>query len=180
MYHLIPRNGPHGGRRILVRAPVVTIGAGPDCEIRLSGAGVAARHAQLREVDGVVTISAIEARAPVRVNDRPEIARRLRAGDVIGIGDFEFEFVPPAGLDGLGVAREQRRPAPWLAYALISAFVAAQVFLIYQLNRLAQRSAAAIEEPSPVTPEPAEEGARPPEEPPEAPGTAGPADDVAP
>lgn len=159
MYHLVPRNGPHGGRRIFVRAPVVTIGAGPDCEIRLSGEGVAARHAQLREVDGVVTISAIEARAPVRVNDRPEIARRLRAGDVIGIGDFEFEFQPPAGLDGLGVARDQRRPAPWLAYALISLFVVAQVVLLFQLDRLARRSAAALEEPPSETSEEAEDEA---------------------
>ncbi len=165
MYHLIALSGEHRGRRLAVHGAVVTIGSADGCEVRLTGSGIAARHAQLREINGVVTVSAIEAGAPVRVNGRNEIAHRLRPGDRLTIGEFEFEFQPPAGIAGAAPGRAHRRPSPWIAYSLIVLFVLLQIATLFYLNHLHRMTAvqpaetdplmapdddlASVEEPSP-------------------------------
>jgi len=159
MYHLVAQNGEHRGQRLRVQGAVVTIGSGAECEIRLTGAGVAERHAQLRALDGAVTVSSIEAGAPLRVNGRVEVAHRLRPGDRLTIGSFEFEFQPPPGDAGAAPERGQRRPQPWLAYSLIVAFVLVQIGTLIFLDRL--NRATAVQPPAAEAPPSDEDAAAP-------------------
>ncbi len=147
MYRLIALNGKLRGQRVVVRAPAVTAGRDPGCELRLEGEGVASRHARLQEHDGVVTVSALEAGARVTVNGVVEIARRLEAGDRLGLGEFEFEFQPgaDAGATAVPAGREAlRRPAPVVLWTLIALFLLAQIAAMVALNRLYRDTAAAF------------------------------------
>lgn len=174
MYHLIAQNGEFRGQRLRVQGARVTIGSAEECEVRLSGPGVAPRHAQLRAMDGAVTVSSIAADAPMRVNGREEIAHRLRPGDRLTIGPFEFEFQPTSGVAGATPIRAQRRPQPWLAYSLIAAFVLVQIGALIYLHYLNRSTAI---QPSISESPPSDEDATPPEPdaaPPPTPGNAAP------
>jgi hypothetical protein len=136
MFHLIAHNGRHRGRRLSLRAADITVGSGPDCPLRLVGEGVVARHARLQERDGDVFVTALDPAAEVRINGRAESERRLQAGDRIGIGEFELEFQPTLAMTEPQALSLSKRYNPWLAYALVAAFLLVQAAIMIFVNTL--------------------------------------------
>lgn len=90
----------------------VTVGAEGD--IKISGDGVAARHAEVRAAgDGSDWIRAIEGEVWLRRKGLRELVirpRRLADGDVIVIGPEEIRYVHL----GRGRARNTERRATWM------------------------------------------------------------------
>lgn len=86
MYQLLIENGPWRGRRVTVRAGDLTVGGGPDSDLRIMLNGLAGRHARLRpDGEGEVRLDAISG-APLSVNGIPKESVRLVDGDRIALG----------------------------------------------------------------------------------------------
>jgi pSer/pThr/pTyr-binding forkhead associated (FHA) protein len=125
------------------------VGRGVSVDIQLDDDSVSRRHAQLRIVDGNLTIEDLESRNGTRVNDRMiATPAPLSVGDRVCLGDSEFELVTipalkpervtqptttfsraeiPAGANSLTVLSPRERTVfPLLARGLSQREIAAQ------------------------------------------------------
>ncbi len=78
-----------------IGAGTAWIGSGPDCEVRIQGRGVGARHARLDVTrDGRFSVVDLGCPAGTRVNgERVVTAGPLGPWDVVGVGDTEIRIV---------------------------------------------------------------------------------------
>jgi hypothetical protein len=137
MFRLIVHKGSRRGRRLAIHGEEIVIGSAEDCPLRLVGRGVAARHARLEERAEGHVIVRLDAAAELRINGRSVSEHPLRAGDRIGIGEFELEYRPAADARHKATdAPHLRRRGGELAYALIGLFLVIQALLLGYLNFL--------------------------------------------
>jgi hypothetical protein len=71
------------------------IGSGTDCDLRLGGAEIPVLHSVLLVDSAGVTLEAVAGSPPLAVNGNTCQTTRLRYGDVIAIGGFEFAVQTP-------------------------------------------------------------------------------------
>src|SRR5437016_1642926 len=70
--------------------PMTTIGASPDNDLQVDGAGLESTHAQLsREADGIYIVGMTR---DMTVNGRREKRRKLEDRDIIRIGDLKLTY----------------------------------------------------------------------------------------
>jgi len=75
-------------RLVALHEPVIRIGRGPHCDVRLDHPSVAFDHAALAVRSGSLTLFAINAERPTLVNGRPVREQaRLTDYDVVRLGD---------------------------------------------------------------------------------------------
>lgn len=103
------------GSRHLIR-PDMVLGRGRHCEVRLSGDGVARRHAVIEHFSSGFAIRAVRSRTHVFVNDERVHQRAVRPGDRVLIGDASLTVEPAdpeiAWHEPLPVPAGIERPAP--------------------------------------------------------------------
>ena len=71
---------------------ITTIGDAPECDVSISGAGLAEIHANIHFDDKHFTVSQIEKASPVFVNDKKVKSQRLNHKDTIRFGDAQVTF----------------------------------------------------------------------------------------
>ena len=82
------------------------VGKARDCEIIVEGAGVAARHCRLQDVDGRLAVTDLGTETPTMLRNKPVglRAERLEAGDVLRLGRAPLVVVRYG----------ERRHRPWI------------------------------------------------------------------
>jgi predicted component of type VI protein secretion system len=91
--HLIITNGKHAGRDIAIRRPSFVIGSAEDCNLRIRGGRIGRHHCAISVQNGIVAISGLDRQNQTFVNGGIlEKHTKLKAGDRIGVGSFEFEL----------------------------------------------------------------------------------------
>ena len=106
-------SGPWFGRSVSIGAARV-LGRGAGSDLRLDGAGVHDRHAQVDVEAGRMVVRALAPAAALRVNGHLVRSATLAPGDQIEIAEHRFALEAP-GLSGSGdeasTAASQRRPS---------------------------------------------------------------------
>jgi hypothetical protein len=87
-------SGSWFGRSLPLASPRV-LGRGAGSDVRLDGAGLQDRHAQIDIEDGVVVIRTLSPTAVVRVNGHAVRAAVLAQGDQLELGDQRFVLEAP-------------------------------------------------------------------------------------
>lgn len=91
-------NGLYKGKEFILNQRSIRIGAWRGSDVFLPGySRVAERHAEVREIKGQLTLVALSADHPTKVNDTqvaPESQHMLKFDDVIQIGTAKFLFRP--------------------------------------------------------------------------------------
>lgn len=148
MYQLYIQSGPGRGRRVTVRAGDLSIGSGPDCDLRVMMAGLAPSHARVRAVGEGARIEAADG-APLAVNGRAGAAFPLSDGDRISLGALQMQYRSRGGAP----ARDRRPTGLPVSVAVVLLLaVAAQAAVIGALRTLGVRHVP----PPPVPAAPAE------------------------
>ncbi|MCO5067142.1 MAG: FHA domain-containing protein [Kiritimatiellae bacterium] len=95
MYRLSFLNGRLKGRRVTVQQGVLLIGRDSSCEVELSDdALVAHQHIQLETRKDGVWLRDLDTMTPAMVNGEAVTEVKLRAGDLIQVGNTQIEFQP--------------------------------------------------------------------------------------
>jgi hypothetical protein len=91
---LVALTGPQQGEDFRVRDGQNVIGSGGDADIRLQGAGVAARHASLRHRDGAFALTDLDSNTGTLLNEGVAsiVRESLKDGDVIRIAEICLKF----------------------------------------------------------------------------------------
>lgn len=92
-YRLTGRAGTYAGEALRFDKPLVIIGAGAHCDVRLQEHGVAAEHCGVRDRgDDEYLLSDFNSDGGTWVNGEKISQTRLHEGDVIRVGSSEFVF----------------------------------------------------------------------------------------
>lgn len=127
MIQLQVLTGSKAGQEFQARRFPVCIGRSAQCEFSLEEPGVWDRHLilQLRFPEGFEATVVKEALATV--NDEPFQTKRLRNGDVLGLGSLKIAFA-------LSPTRSRSlRLREWLTWLAFAVLFAGQLALIYAL-----------------------------------------------
>lgn len=89
---LVPQNLEAGKQTHVATVKTLTIGAAPDCDVRIGGPGIENRHAELRPSAAGFTLVDQDSRNGTRVNGERVNSRLLEHEDVITIGAARFVF----------------------------------------------------------------------------------------
>lgn len=81
-----------GVRAIPVDKELITIGRLSECEVAVHDNGVSRRHAQVRTVDGVSTVTDLGSTNGTKVNGRDVQSAELHDGDTITVGTTQIEY----------------------------------------------------------------------------------------
>jgi hypothetical protein len=81
-----------GVRAIPVDRELLTIGRLADCEVVVDDTGASRRHAQVRTIDGVSTLTDLGSTNGTKVNGRDVQTARLADGDHITVGTTQIEY----------------------------------------------------------------------------------------
>ena len=81
-----------GVRAIPVDRELLTIGRLADCEVVVDDTGASRRHAQIRTIDGVATLTDLGSTNGTKVNGRDVQTARLDDGDHITVGTTQIEY----------------------------------------------------------------------------------------
>ena len=79
-------------RAVPLLKEALTIGRLPDCDVTLKDKGASRRHAQIRTVDGVSTLTDLGSTNGTRLNGQTVQSRQLEDGDRITIGATVLEY----------------------------------------------------------------------------------------
>jgi hypothetical protein len=79
-------------RTVALRADTATIGRLPDCDVVVKDRGASRRHAQIRNKDGVYTLTDLGSTNGTRLNGQTVQTRALEDGDRITIGNTVLDF----------------------------------------------------------------------------------------
>jgi Protein of unknown function (DUF3662)/FHA domain len=89
---LLIHEGGSAPRTLRIGGGTATIGRLPECEIVVHDAGASRRHAQIREQDGVWTLTDLGSTNGTQLNGQVVQQRELGDGDRITIGTTVLEF----------------------------------------------------------------------------------------
>ncbi len=81
-----------GVRAIPVDRELLTIGRLADCEVVVDDTGASRRHAQVRTIDGVSTVTDLGSTNGTKVNGRDVQSAQLADGDSITVGTTQIEY----------------------------------------------------------------------------------------
>lgn len=102
------------------------IGRADDCDVRLDLDGVAARHAEIVEADGRLTLTRLDADRDVVLNGQPVATAILSSGDEIRIANCRFVLQAPGLRPDKVLTPAATRPRrPWLPWLIVGALLAA-------------------------------------------------------
>jgi hypothetical protein len=108
--------GPDAGRSCdLPSGAVLTVGRGPDCDLRLTDVGISRVHCRfVADADGV-RLEDAGSRFGTIVNHQPVVVQTLRPGDTIEIGDTTLRFNHDASItETVLPLRLAAAPPTWL------------------------------------------------------------------
>jgi hypothetical protein len=102
------------------------IGRADDCDLRLAEDGVAARHAEITEGEGTLTLTRLDPAHEVVLNGKPIDSAVLSSGDEIRIANCRFVLQAP-GLRPAKVLTDRaiRPQRPWLPWLIVGGLLAA-------------------------------------------------------
>lgn len=95
---LLALNGPAQGKSWALGTKPTVLGRSSDCEISLDLVSISRRHAEFKCAGEVCTVKDLGSRNGVMVNGQLVQEAELKSGDVVSIGevDFQFDAVPGA------------------------------------------------------------------------------------
>jgi predicted component of type VI protein secretion system len=126
---LVIRTGKHAGKAVRVARDKFFIGRSPKCHLTITNSAVSRHHCAILVGKGVVAVHELGSRTGTFVNgEKIEKQTRLRSGDKVRVGPFEFEVrLPSQPAPGVKPASEPAAAAPgatsdddvlrWLAQA---------------------------------------------------------------
>lgn len=135
---------PLGSRalRVPLGERVVVIGSGDDCELRLSGRGIAPRHVAIRRADNRYLCAAVEPGLTFLHNGRPQTECTLAGGDTLTVGAIALTFTEEARLAQMAAALPARLRAWSTAAAGHTAILTLVFALVTVLTAWVARSGA--------------------------------------
>lgn len=87
------------GPAIALDKPVVLVGRHRECDVRLESVKISRRHCCIAQINGSVVVRDLGSTNGVRINGKPVIEGRLRAGDELTIANLRWqvqsEAAPP-------------------------------------------------------------------------------------
>lgn len=112
MAALIVTSGGHVGARYLLDKPIISIGRGSGCDIRIADKRVSRQHARIRVEGNRYILEDQQGRNTTFVNDRPVEFHVLSLDDVIRIAGVCFRFEADLDLSDMTVRTELEVPPP--------------------------------------------------------------------
>ena len=95
--------GSGGDRRYRLTKPIITIGRGEDCDIRLADTSISREHARLLVRESFCGVEDLGSSNGTRVNGQPfDGERRLASGDKVSIGNVEAAYLDEADARAMG------------------------------------------------------------------------------
>ncbi len=85
-------SGPDIGKMAEVREAPVTIGRGPECQLRVTDGHVSIIHALVEPFDEAWRVRDLESLGGTAVNGERTLERRLMFGDIITVGETTILF----------------------------------------------------------------------------------------
>ncbi len=95
--------GAHSGKEILVKDEKFFIGRSDSCQLRPKSDSISRKHCAILQRDGKVIVADLKSRNGTYLNEtqlEPEKAKVLASGDVLRVGQLEFEVLIEHGLGG--------------------------------------------------------------------------------
>jgi predicted component of type VI protein secretion system len=95
--------GSHSGKEILVRDEKFFIGRSDSCQLRPKSDSISRKHCAILQRDGKVIVADLKSRNGTFLNDsalEPERAKVMASGDVLRVGQLEFEVVIEHSIGG--------------------------------------------------------------------------------
>lgn len=96
-------DGAHAGKEIAVKDEKFFIGRSESCQLRPKSESISRKHCAIVQKDGRVLVADLKSRNGTYVNGillEPERAKIVKAGDLIKVGQLEFELIIEVGLGG--------------------------------------------------------------------------------
>lgn len=104
-------SGSKAGKKIVFKSDTCVLGRGDDTSLKLNSVHVSRRHCQLAIVNGHVEVRDLKSRNGTFVNEQPVVGKQtLRAGDVLRVGNFKFEFQPTGIVRSASVSKSAESP----------------------------------------------------------------------
>jgi two-component system cell cycle response regulator len=92
LVHIYPAGSLMGSRYVLGETPV-TIGRGPDCEIRIHDTSVSRYHARIQQDEDGFCLNDLNSTNGTCINDQPSTNCKLSDGDYIRVGNCIYRFL---------------------------------------------------------------------------------------
>lgn len=95
--------GAHSGKEIQAKDEKFLIGRGDSCQLRPKSDSISRKHCVILQKDGKVIVADLGSRNGTFLNEKklePERAKVMSSGDVLRVGQLEFEVLIEHGIGG--------------------------------------------------------------------------------
>ena len=93
-FELFVLGGPDRGAHLPLHGPSITVGYGPQNDVRLRDESVSDEHLSLEETPGGIVLKDLGSTNGTRVNDVPVVEAFLKPGSDVMLGDTVVRFQP--------------------------------------------------------------------------------------
>ncbi len=96
-------DGAHAGKEIVVKDEKFFIGRSESCQLRPKSESISRKHCAIVQKDGRVLVADLKSRNGTYINGvllEPERAKIVKAGDLLKVGQLEFQLIIEVGLGG--------------------------------------------------------------------------------
>ena len=96
-------DGAHAGKEITIKDEKFFIGRSESCQLRPKSESISRRHCAIVQKDGRVLVADLKSRNGTQINGvllEPERAKIVKGGDMLKVGQLEFQIVIEVGLGG--------------------------------------------------------------------------------
>jgi pSer/pThr/pTyr-binding forkhead associated (FHA) protein len=96
-------DGAHAGKEIVVKDEKFFIGRSESCQLRPKSESISRKHCAIVQKDGRVLVADLKSRNGTYINGvllEPERAKIVKAGDLLKVGQLEFQLLIEVGLGG--------------------------------------------------------------------------------
>jgi len=97
-------DGAHAGKEIAIKDEKFFIGRSESCQLRPKSESISRRHCAIVQKDGRVLVADLKSRNGTHINGvllEPERAKVVKGGDLLKVGQLEFQIVIEVGLGGV-------------------------------------------------------------------------------
>jgi len=96
-------DGAHAGKEIAVKDEKFFIGRSESCQLRPKSESISRKHCAIVQKDGRVLVADLKSRNGTYINGvllEPERAKIVKPGDLLKVGQLEFQIIIEVGLGG--------------------------------------------------------------------------------
>ncbi len=105
---LVIINGLYKGKEIKITRDVFEIGKSPKCQLNPGGTGVARHHCAIFRREGYAALKPLDLTFDTLINNKKvEKPQKLRNGDILQVGQLQFEVQVTVGVSGQKMSKVQ-------------------------------------------------------------------------